>query len=59
MPGPPFAFGAILVLLAILVAIFIPNGYSQDPNTKSPMRRQSPNTLDHFQRDTGFYKYIV
>ncbi|VDP20748.1 unnamed protein product [Schistosoma margrebowiei] len=24
MPGPPFAFGAILVLLAILVAIFIP-----------------------------------
>ncbi|CAH8613652.1 unnamed protein product [Schistosoma bovis] len=24
IPGPPFAFGAILVLLAILVAIFIP-----------------------------------
>lgn len=26
MPGPPFVFGAFLVILAILVAAFIPDG---------------------------------
>ena len=30
IPGPPFAFGSILVILALLVAIFIPE--------KPPMR---------------------
>ena len=37
MPGPPFAFGAFLVLLALLVAIFIPE--SRAPIVKTPVRR--------------------
>ncbi|XP_018653444.1 hypothetical protein Smp_077560 [Schistosoma mansoni] len=35
MPGPPFAFGAILVLLAILVAIFIPENHTSPELTHS------------------------
>lgn len=38
MPGPPFAFGAILVILALIVALFIP----ENPHTvvKSPTSRR-------------------
>jgi len=38
MPGPPFAFGAILVILALIVALFIPD----NPHTvvKSPTTRR-------------------
>lgn len=39
LPGPPFAFGAILVLLAILVAWFIPE------NPKSTVTKLIPTTL--------------
>lgn len=53
MPGPPFAFGAILVILAILVAVFIPDSPHQNGAMKSPTRRSSPTALEHFQRDTG------
>jgi hypothetical protein len=28
MPGPPFVFGALMVVLAILIAAFIPEGES-------------------------------
>jgi len=40
MPGPPFAFGAILVILALFIALFIP----ENPNNpaKSPTRRTPP-----------------
>ena len=39
MPGPPFAFGAILVILALIVALFIP----ENPHTvvKSPTSRRT------------------
>ena len=54
MPGPPFAFGAILVILALLVAIFIPDVKSSSNNAqKSPTRRTPPTQLEMFQRDTG------
>ncbi|KAK2180155.1 hypothetical protein NP493_456g02029 [Ridgeia piscesae] len=53
MPGPPFAFGAILVILAILVAVFIPDSPHQSGVMKSPTRRSPPTALEHFQRDTG------
>jgi len=40
MPGPPFTFGAILVILALIVALFIP----ENPHTvvKSPSVRRTP-----------------
>lgn len=40
MPGPPFAFGAILVILALIVALFIP----ENPHAcvKSPSTRRAP-----------------
>jgi len=40
MPGPPFAFGAILVILALIVALFIP----ENPHSyvKSPSTRRAP-----------------
>ena len=43
MPGPPFAFGAILVILALLVAIFIPEGLDRG-GPKSPTRSRSSHT---------------
>jgi hypothetical protein len=30
MPGPPFVFGALMVVLAILVAAFIPEAHTSD-----------------------------
>ena len=35
MPGPPFVFGAMLVILAILVAAFI-------PDTGAPLSLRDP-----------------
>ena len=52
MPGPPFAFGSVLVLLALLVAIMIPS----NPHAKmSPpnAKRNPPTSIEKFQRDTG------
>lgn len=43
MPGPPFAFGAILVLLAILVALFIPENH---PSTGSSHSEIITSTYD-------------
>ena len=52
MPGPPFAFGTILVIMALLVAIFIPD--EPKNSAKSPTRRNAPSTeLEVFHRDTG------
>ena len=56
MPGPPFAFGAILVILALLVSIFIPERpYRNSGETvaKSPTRRSPTLQMELFQRDTG------
>lgn len=41
MPGPPFVFGAFLVICALLVAAFIPEGVSQAITLKPTTRRQS------------------
>ncbi|XP_041358023.1 hippocampus abundant transcript 1 protein-like [Gigantopelta aegis] len=35
VPGPPFAFGAVLVILALLVAVFIPPNPHSSLNAKS------------------------
>ncbi len=52
MPGPPFAFGAILVILALMVAIFIPND-SYTPGAKSPTRRTPPTPTEMFPKEAG------
>ena len=51
MPGPPFAFGAILVILALIVALFIP----ENPHTyvKSPSARRTPPPLLHGDDDVA------
>jgi len=48
MPGPPFAFGSILVILAILVAIFIPND-----KVKTQSKRLSPSVPEKFSKEPG------
>ena len=40
MPGPPFAFGAILVILALIVALFIPE--NPHSHVKSATTRRTP-----------------
>ncbi|XP_074642139.1 hippocampus abundant transcript 1 protein-like [Tubulanus polymorphus] len=58
MPGPPFAFGSVLVFLALLIATMIP----QNPhaNMKSTSRRGSVTTsIDKFNRDTGLRKHEI
>lgn len=55
MPGPPFTFGAVLVILALIVALFIP----ENPHAivKSPTsRRCSPLLItDDDLAETGHY----
>ncbi|KAK2149889.1 hypothetical protein LSH36_433g03047 [Paralvinella palmiformis] len=51
MPGPPFAFGAILVILALLVAVFIPDPQNHIP--RSPTRRVAPVQLEMYPRDSN------
>jgi MFS family permease len=56
MPGPPFTFGAVIVILALIVALFIP----ENPHTivKSPTVRRTPPPLlrDDDLAETGFNK---
>jgi len=51
MPGPPFAFGAILVILALIVALFIP----ENPHAcvKSPSTRRAPAPLLQSESDVA------
>ncbi|ELU06448.1 hypothetical protein CAPTEDRAFT_182946 [Capitella teleta] len=61
MPGPPFAFGAILVILALLVAIFIPENPVRrlsDPLQRSPTRRSPTVQLELFDRNPGNSRFI-
>jgi hypothetical protein len=53
MPGPPFAFGAILVILALLVAVFIPDPHNHAP--RSPTRRVTPVQIEMYPRDACKY----
>lgn len=41
VPGPPFVFGALLVICALLVAFFIPDGTTIGSNLRTSSRRQS------------------
>ncbi|XP_014778356.1 hippocampus abundant transcript 1 protein [Octopus bimaculoides] len=54
VPGPPFAFGAILVILALLVTVFIPDNPHQK-GMSSPTKRVL--THDSFSKDLGSKKY--
>ena len=50
VPGPPFAFGAILVIMAFLVAIFIP----ENPHSSSIAgRKKSAKLNESFNNGTG------
>ena len=54
MPGPPFAFGSVLVIIALLVSLFIPDNPHQHTSSKSPTRH---NTLskpaENIQMEAG------
>ncbi|CAG2225080.1 Hippocampus abundant transcript 1 protein,Hippocampus abundant transcript-like protein 1 [Mytilus edulis] len=53
VPGPPFAFGAILVIMAFLVAIFIP----EDPHSSSIAgRKKSAKLNESFNNGSGDVK---
>jgi len=41
VPGPPFVFGSFLVICALLVAFFIPDGTTIGSNLRTSSRRQS------------------
>ena len=41
VPGPPFVFGSFLVICALLVAFFIPDGTALGNNLRTSSRRQS------------------
>lgn len=58
MPGPPFAFGAILVIMALVVALFIPDNYNRNSGSKSPTRRNAPIPLENLHRETGWWLYL-
>jgi len=45
MPGPPFAFGAILVILALIVALFIPENPHAHVKSPSMGSRRTPPLL--------------
>ena len=54
VPGPPFAFGAILVILALLVAVFMPeNPHGSIQVGKPRGRRQNSITLQAFGLENG------
>ena len=56
MPGPPFAFGTILVIMALLVAIFIPEE-PKNSGARMSLKRVGPASssaeIEAFQRDSG------
>ncbi|XP_034255324.1 hippocampus abundant transcript 1 protein isoform X2 [Thrips palmi] len=50
IPGPPFVFGALLVICALLVAAFIPESGSVANNFRSGSRRQSGLSMEvHYE----------
>lgn len=64
VPGPPFVFGALLVILALMVAAFIPES-SRDPanpggsiqNSTSSMKRHSEGNVKKSDDDLDFDDY--
>lgn len=53
IPGPPFVFGALLVLLAILVTAFIPELIHYENRHNS----QSENSINYSTRNSSKYYY--
>ncbi len=52
MPGPPFAFGAILVILGLLVSVFIPEtAHTMALSVRSPVRRSGPGHFELGERN--------
>ncbi|XP_046984665.1 hippocampus abundant transcript 1 protein [Schistocerca americana] len=50
VPGPPFVFGSFLVICALLVAVFIPEGNSMGSNLRTNSRRQSGLSMEvHYE----------
>ncbi|KAM3868127.1 hippocampus abundant transcript-like protein 1 [Diretmus argenteus] len=49
IPGPPFLFGACAVLLALLVAIFIPDNHRLDDTKTCSARKSSSASTTHTQ----------
>ncbi|KAF2349119.1 Major facilitator superfamily associated domain [Trinorchestia longiramus] len=53
MPGPPFVFGALMVITALLVAAFIPEGSSSTAALAAKSRRQSGGSSLDLSYDRG------
>ncbi|XP_072516524.1 MFSD14 family MFS transporter isoform X1 [Salminus brasiliensis] len=53
IPGPPFLFGACSVLLALLVALFIPEHTHMGPRTGSWKKHTSPHGHPHSPQPPG------
>lgn len=52
IPGPPFVFGALLVICALLVAAFIPDGVTVGSNLRTSTRRQSGLSMEiHYEME--------
>lgn len=54
MPGPPFIFGSCLALLAVLVALFIPDttGHVAGKRSQSPGKRRSRTSCSEYESGT-------
>lgn len=59
IPGPPFVFGALLVILALLVAAFIPEAPTPSLASKPSSRRSSSNAVEvfHYDYEVGHKKH--
>jgi hypothetical protein len=51
VPGPPFAFGAILVIMAFMVAIFIP----ENPHSSVFSKKKSSKLTESFNPGAGMF----
>ncbi|XP_046681570.1 hippocampus abundant transcript 1 protein [Homalodisca vitripennis] len=52
VPGPPFVFGALLVICALLVAAFIPEGVGVGSSLRTTSRRQSGLSMEvHYEME--------
>ena len=52
VPGPPFAFGAVLVIMALIVAAFIPE------HPSSSFRKLNPSSVLEMKKDPGETRFL-
>ena len=52
VPGPPFAFGAVLVIMALIVAAFIPE------HPSSTFRKLNPSSVLEMKKDPGETRFL-